>query len=111
MSVVFAIQNQMYYDKENEILAPRFDLTPAEEYGTLKFLLSPSAAPFHTEEIVLELKTGLENIKPEDYLLLVGNPVLIGITTAIAADIIGSVQFLQWSGKDKKYLPIKANIF
>jgi len=38
---------------------------------------------------------------------LIGNPVLIGITcTVAAAQNKGSVRLLQWSGKNKKYIPI-----
>ncbi len=111
MKTVYVIQNQMHFDKDKGCYAPRFDLSAAEEHGELKFLLSPTAAPFYTEEIIEEIREGLKDFSKEDSILLIGNPVLIGITAAIAADIVGTVQFLQWSGKEKRYIPIKAKIF
>ena len=59
-----------------------------------------------------ELNEKLAGYKPTDYLLLVGNPCLIGWAVAIATHKTGgSVRLLQWSGKDKKYIGILANIF
>lgn len=111
MSTVYVIQEQMHLDRIKQQYVPRFDLSPAEEYGNLEYLLSPTAGPFHTGTIIKELKEALIHYTPEDYLLLVGNPVLIGLTTAIVAQRVGEIQFLQWSGKDQRYIPIKAKLF
>ncbi|MBW2636282.1 MAG: hypothetical protein JRC86_01935 [Deltaproteobacteria bacterium] len=108
---VFVVQNQMRFDHGKNKLVPRFDLSSAEQYGELSFLLSPSASPFNPESVLNEMAKRLENFSSEDHLLLVGNPVLIGMASALAADIAGTVQFLQWSGKDRKYIIIKAGVF
>lgn len=108
---VYAIQQQMHYDAVKGELLPRFDLSPAEEFGEIKYLLSPSASPFTPDSIISELHEKLKGFSDEDYLLLIGNPVLIGMAAAIAADNAGTVNFLQWSGKNHKYISIKAEIF
>jgi len=108
---VYVIQNQMRFDHKEKELVPRFDLTSANEYGEIEFLLSPSAAPFNSEGVHSELSEKLAQFTVDDHLLLVGNPVLIGMASALAADAAGTVNFLQWSGKDQKYIVIRAEIF
>ncbi|MCK5600420.1 hypothetical protein KAR91_01020 [Candidatus Pacearchaeota archaeon] len=109
--IVYVVQNQMRFDREKGELVPRFNLSSAEQYGELSYLLSPSASPFNPEGVLKEMAERLADFTSEDYLLLVGNPVLIGMASALAADIAGVVQFLQWSGKDQKYITIRAEVF
>lgn len=107
MSRVFVVQNQHRWDRDKAKFVPKFDLTPAQVFGDLVFLLSPTAAPFRPEPVVSELREKLRDFGPEDTLLLVGNPVLIGLAVAVAADYNdGSVSVLQWSGKDQRYLKV-----
>lgn len=107
---VFVVQKQHRWDDQRQEFVPKFDLSPAEEYGTLEFLLSPTAAPFRPEALITDLRDKLQDIRTYDYLLLIGNPVLIGLATAVAADYLGGqVQLLQWHGKAKKYLPIQVH--
>lgn len=108
MSRVYVVQNQHRWDRLENKFVPKFDFEPAGEYGELVDLLSPTAAPFRTETIIAELHDKLANFSDDDHLLLVGNPVLIGISLAIASDYNnGNIKVLQWSGKDRKYLPIE----
>ena len=107
---VYVVQNPYKWDAQKQELVKKYNLEPAEEYGDLVFLLSPTAAPFNPTPIIKELKENLTNFTDEDYLLLIGNPVLIGLAVAIAADTNeGNAKLLQWSGKDKKYLSIQVN--
>lgn len=109
---VFVVQQHVRWDKERQELVPKFDLEPAAEYGELEFLLTPNAAPFNSAPIIRELREKLADFCDDDYLLLVGNPCLIGFASAVAADWNdGRVKFLQWSGKDQKYIPVEAELF
>lgn len=109
MSRVFVVQNQHHFDNRTSQLVPKFNFETAYAYGDLKFLLSPTAAPFQLDGIIQQLHENLADFSEDDYLLLVGNPVLIGITVAIAADSTGgNVKMLQWNGKEQRYLPIEA---
>lgn len=112
MSRVFVVQNQHRWDPRLEKLVPKFDLTPAQEYGKIEFILGANANPFNPELIVPEMQDKLSEYSDEDFLLLIGNPILIGWATAIAADANdGFVRLLQWSGKDRKYISVQADIF
>lgn len=105
---VFVVQHQHRWDTESRSFVPKFDMEPAREYGELSFLLSPTAAPFRPAPLVQELQAKLSKITSDDYLLLIGNPVLIGLAVAIAASYNqGNLNVLQWSGKDGRYLVVK----
>ena len=112
MAVVYVIQKQMQWDERRGELVSRFNLEPARQYGDFVFLLPSTAGPFSPEETLEQLREKLEPITPDDHLLLVGNPCLIGWATAIAADLTGGqVNLLQWHGKERRYIEVRANIF
>lgn len=107
MRKVFVVQNQHRWSAQHEGFVPKFDLTPAEQFGELVYLLSPTAAPFHPEPIIREMKAKLKDFARGDHLLLVGNPILIGFAVALAAQRTGGVvSLLQWSGKDQRYIQV-----
>ena len=110
---VFVVQKQMRFDEETGELVPRFKtLSMAEKFGKLSYLLSPSAHPFHPEDVIGDLHDKLKNFNDGDYLLLIGNPALIGMTTAIAGhNNSGKVKLLQWSGKQRDYAKISVRMF
>lgn len=110
---VFVVQKTMRWDAQKGELVPKFDLTPAERHGQIEYLLSPTASPFRPDALLGELHEKLSTITEDDCLLLVGNPVLIGMAVAIAVDYTdGDVRVLQWSGKSGEYLPINIrNLF
>ena len=111
-SRVFIVQRQHKYDPATSDLVPKYDLSSAVQYGELVYLLSPTAGPFNTDSIVTELQRKLSDYTDKDYLLLIGNPCLIGWTVAIAAQKTGGlVILLQWSGKDQRYIPIEAQLY
>ena len=104
---VFVVQKTMRWDAQKGELVPKFDLTPAERHGQIEYLLSPTASPFRPGALLDELHDKLSTITENDYLLLVGNPVLIGMVVAIATGYTdGNVRVLQWSGKHGEYIPI-----
>lgn len=108
---VYVVQNQMKHDGHGAFI-PKFNLSSAEQYGQLKFLLSPTAQPFNSLGIIDELHEKLCDFKEDDYLLLIGNPCLIGFATAIAANYCpGALRLLQWSGKDQSYIEVRAQLF
>ncbi len=106
---VFYVQNTL--TDRGRGLVPKFDLSPAREHGRLVELLSPSANPIHENRgIVSELTIKLADYDSEhDSILLIGSPVLIGITVAIAARRSGSVVLLQWDGAARYYIGVKVD--
>lgn len=112
MSRVFVVQNQQKLNSRTGGLEARFDLAPAEEYGELVHLLSPTTKPFSSDGVVRVLRDKLQSYSDNDYLLLVGNPCLIGFVVAIAASMNkGRVRVLQWHGKDQRYIPVHAELY
>lgn len=109
MPIVYVIQNHASYDHKTGLMAPRYDLSPAEEYGELEFLLSPISVPNKPMEVIETLRKKLQDFSDDDYLLLIGNPCFIAFSCAIAADINdGRVSLLQYNGARKKYYVVKA---
>lgn len=111
MSKVYVVQNQHRWDSQKQELVPKFDLKKAEQYGDIEFLLSPKAKPFQPAAVIAELREGLRYYRSEDYLLLIGNPCLIGWAVALAAERAdGRVNLLQWNGSEQRYLPIRSTL-
>lgn len=110
---VFIVQDQFKRHPENNSLVSKFDFTQAKPFGELVYLLSPNANPFSPNEgVVAELTDKLHDFNSNDYLLLTGNPVLIGWVTAIAASMSkGKVRMLQWNGRRGVYLEVRGNLY
>lgn len=112
MSKVYVIMNQQRWDKDKKVLVPVFDFTQAEGFGQVEYLLSPTARPLgNTQSLSDELHRKLASYRSEDYLLLVGSPILIGMAVAIAANYSdGVVSMLQWHGRDGTYTPVTIDL-
>lgn len=105
---VYIVQDQKYADKNNE-LRSKFDFSSAEQYGELRFVLKPNSSPFDVEPAIRRMHNVLKDFSDEDFLLLIGNPVLLGLAVAIASDYNdGNVKMLQWSGTKQSYIPVIA---
>lgn len=108
---VYVVQNQKHLNDRSGALEPKFDLSTAAKYGPLVDLLSPTARPFSPAHVIGVLREKLGAFSDTDYLLLIGNPALIGFTVAIAAEANeGRVKLLQWDGRKKEYVPIVADL-
>jgi hypothetical protein len=106
---VYVVQNSNHVNPSTGQLEPKFNFEPATRFGEIRFLLSPSASPFSLGSVLADLKKNLSTFNNRDFLLLVGNPVLLGLATAIAADYNdGNVNLLQWSGAKRTYIPVFA---
>lgn len=113
MSKVFIPTNPHQLNRKTHQLEPKFDFTPAEEYGELVFLLSPNANPIGPDRhtIIDDLHSGLESITSDDYLLLTGAPGIIAMVAGVAAQYLnGKLKLLQWNGKHRSYAPIEIDL-
>lgn len=109
---VYVVQDHRRYNRDTGEYESVHDLSPAEEYGELRYLLTPTAAPWSPDTVLPDLWAGLAQFGDEDFLLLNGNPILIGWATAVAADVNdGHVSFLQWHGRERRYTPVKSQVF
>lgn len=113
LMTVFVVQKQMRFDQERKELVPRFpSIDKALKWGEIEFVLSPSAHPFNPDTVLGDIHEKLSGYGDDDHLLLIGNPALIGMVTAVAAYYNnGTVKFLQWSGRHGEYTEIVAKIY
>jgi hypothetical protein len=93
--------------------SPKINITGALEYGELKFLLPElSQLMWSPGPLIFELRKKLKNYTPEDYLLLVGDPAIIGVACSIVSDITnGKYKFIKWDRQERRYYPIEINLY
>lgn len=110
---VYVVQEALHKNPRTGELEPKFDYGPAEQFGEIEYLLNDQARPFVLAPIISELHEKLQYFSDKDYLLLTGNPTLLGLAFAIAADYNnGNIKVLQWHGRSGSYTAIDGrNIF
>ena len=92
---------------------PRINIVGAREYGEVKSLLPElSQIIFSPGPLIYKLRSLLKNFREEDYLLLTGDPAIIGVACSIASDITnGKYNLLKWDRQERKYYPISINLY
>ena len=92
---------------------PKINILGAAEYGTFKFLLPElSQMIFSPGPLIFKLRKGLKDYTTEDYLLLTGDPAIIGVACSIVANMTnGKFNLLKWDKQERKYYPIHINLF
>ena len=92
---------------------PKINVMGASKYGKFKFLLPEmSQIIFSPGPLVFKLRKGLTNFNKKDYLLLTGDPAIIGVACSIVSDITnGKYNLLKWDKQERKYYPIEINLY
>jgi len=92
---------------------PKINIMGASKYGDFKFLLPEfSQMIFSPGPLIYKLRQGLKNFKVGDYLLLTGDPAIIGVACSIVSDIThGKYSVLKWDKQERKYYPIEINLY
>ena len=92
---------------------PKINIMGASSYGKFKFLLPEfSQIIFSPGPLIFKLRKGLKDFTKEDYLLLTGDPAIIGVACSIVSDITnGKFNLLKWDKQEKKYYPIEINLY
>ena len=92
---------------------PKYNITGTLKYGKLKVLLKENTQiVLSPGPIVFELRRLLKNYTSKDYLLLSGDPSVIGIAVAIVSDINnGRFNLLKWDRQEKVYYPLEINLY
>ena len=89
----------------------RIDITPAREFGEIITMLPPGDTNFSYPYIVRCIKECIESYaKPDDFLLLTGDPVSIGIATTIMSKRFARLRFLKWLPRERQYLPVTVDL-
>tara|TARA_E500000318_G_scaffold39040_1_gene37614 strand:+ start:25 stop:414 length:390 start_codon:yes stop_codon:yes gene_type:complete len=92
---------------------PKINIMGASSYGKFKFLLPEfSQMIFSPGPLIFKLRKGLKDFKEGDYLLLTGDPAIIGVACSIVSDITnGKYNLLKWDKQERKYYPIDINLY
>ena len=95
---------------------PKINIMGAASYATsnkFNFLLPEfSQMIFSPGPLIYKLRQGLKNYTSNDYLLLTGDPALIGVAFSIVSDITnGKYKVLKWDKQERKYYPIEINLY
>ena len=95
---------------------PKINIIGASTYsstGKFNFLLPEfSQMIFSPGPLIYKLRQGLKEYKSRDYLLLTGDPAIIGVACSIVSDITGGkFKLLKWDKQERKYYPIEINLY
>ena len=92
---------------------PKINIMGAAMYGKFKFLLPElSQIIFSPGPLIFKLRKELANYKKTDYLLLTGDPAIIGVACSIVSDITnGKYNLLKWDKQERKYYVIEIDLY
>ena len=92
---------------------PKINIMGASKYGEFKFLLPElSQIIFSPGPLIFKLRKALKDFTTEDYLLLTGDPAIIGVACSIVSDMTnGKYNLLKWDKQERKYYPIEINLY
>jgi hypothetical protein len=85
----------------------------ASEFGYLVICLPPmSQAIFSSGPFVMKMRKNLQDFRERDYILCTGDPVIIGLSSAIVSDITqGRFNMLKWDKQEYKYYPLTIDLY
>ena len=91
---------------------PRMDILSARKWGDLKPVTSPlEQIHLAPGRVIAHIKRQLAKFDDDDWLLPMGDPAIIGVSFAIAADINnGRIGLLKWDKFEKTYYEVKIQV-
>ena len=109
MSKVFVIQDI----PGTKAGAPKINIIGATQFGQLKVLLPENSQIILSPTyVVTTLKQKLKDYTEEDYLLLTGDPAIIGVACSIVSDITnGKYKLLKWDKQERRYYPVEIDLY
>ena len=92
---------------------PKINIIGASEFGRLRVLLpETSQIILSPGPLVFKLRKLLKDYQPDDYLLLTGDPAIIGVACSVVSDITnGRYKLLKWDKQERRYYPIQINLY
>lgn len=107
MTTVYAIQEPLKYVPGMSKPVHKFSLEPALKWGERVVTLlqwGETKSPLNMAQMHESLARGLKDFTEDDYLLLSGNPVAIGLAAMIASDLTGGkVKMLTYNKREQAY--------
>jgi hypothetical protein len=108
-SVVYVIQDI----PGTKVGAPKINIIGATQFGQLKVLLPENSQIILSPNYVITtLRQKLKEYTTKDYLLLTGDPAIIGVACSIVSDITnGKYNLLKWDKQERRYYPVEINLY
>ena len=108
-SIVYVIQDI----PGTKVGAPKINIIGATQFGQLKVLLPENSQIILSPNYVITtLRQKLKEYTIRDYLLLTGDPAIIGVACSIVSDITnGKYNLLKWDKQERRYYPVEINLY
>ena len=92
---------------------PKINIVGAREYGEVVSLLPElSQIIFSPGPLIFKLRKLLKDYRTTDYVLLTGDPAIIGVACSIISELTnGKFNLLKWDKQEKRYYPIEINLY
>jgi hypothetical protein len=93
--------------------APKINIIGATQFGQLKVLLPENSQIILSPTYVITtLRSMLKDYTKKDYLLLTGDPAIIGVACSIVSDITnGKYNLLKWDKQERRYYPVEIDLY
>ena len=93
--------------------APKINIIGATQFGNLRVLLPENSQIILSPNYVITtLRQKLKDYTIRAYLLLTGDPAIIGVACSIVSDITnGKYNLLKWDKQERKYYPVEINLY
>ena len=97
----------------SKVAAPKINIVGATQFGKLKVLLPENSQIILSPTYVITtLRQKLKDYNPKDYLLLTGDPAIIGVACSIVSDITnGKYSLLKWDKQERRYYPVEIDLY
>ena len=108
-NIVYVIQDV----PGTKIGAPKINIIGATQFGQLKVLLPENSQIILSPSYVIStLRSKLKNYTSDDYLLLTGDPAIIGVACSIVSDTTnGKYNLLKWDKQERRYYPVEIDLY
>jgi len=86
---------------------PRYDISTAESFGTVQYLLPNGCNPFDMAGTSFQLIAALESIKfnpKQDYICMTGNTLTIAMLLSIVSNLNDVVRLLVFDARRSAYI-------
>ncbi len=91
--------------------SPGKNLTPALRHGRIEVLCPRGDRPFSIDADVIRIYDKLRTFVRGDFILPIGDPVLIGIAVALACEkTSGFVSILKYDRQEQEYIPVPIDL-
>lgn len=110
MPRVFIPQVPSRFDTNSGAWMPTVNIDPAKKFGELNVMLPPEANRLELSSIVSVLKRMMKDYTDQDYVLALGDPMIIAVAAVIAERAAGSLRLLRWDRMERQYVLMETSI-